>query len=50
MKTNSPDNARGSHAIIRTTWWLGQGPHLIPEIAAINFEFLEPHYDQAGLR
>ena len=50
MKTNRLGNMRGSHAITRTTWWLGQGPHLIPEVAAINLELLEPDYDHAGLR
>jgi len=49
MKTNKPGNARGSHAITRTTWWLGQGPHFISEVAAVNFEYLQPHYDHAGL-
>ena len=41
MKTNKEGNARGSHAITRTTWWLGQGPHFISEVAAVNFEYLQ---------
>lgn len=49
LKTNKRHQARGQTPIIRTKWWLNQGPHLISEVAAINFEYNEPDYDEYKL-